>query len=234
MRVAGSADGERAQTALAELCERYWYPVYTFLRRRTGDGQHAEDLTQGLFCELLERGDFAKLDPERGRFRSFLLTAASHHLARAAEFERAEKRGGGRKAFSIDRAGAETRLRLDPADGRTPERAFERAWALTQLECALERVEREYAQMNQKKLFAALKPFLAGRTEDGLGRVAKALRMEVGAVRVALHRARRRLGQALRAEVAETVSAPGEVESEIDALFESLAAERPGNLAESP
>ncbi len=221
MHAAGSG-GPRAQEALAELCQCYWYPVYAFLRRKVGDADRAEDLTQGLFCELIEREDFARLDPERGRFRAFLWTAAGHHLARVHEHDGAQKRGGGRSRVSIDAASAETRMGIDPVEEHTPERAFARAWALTQLERALARVQEEYAGMGRGKLFDALRPHLSGQGEEALTEVAKQLRMDAGAVRVALHRMRRRVGQALRGEIAETVSAPGEVEGELLELWEAL------------
>ena len=209
--------------ALEELCERYWYPIYAFIRRRVGDVDQAEDLTQGFFCELLEKSELARADRERGRFRSFLLTAARHYLARQKEREGALKRGGGRTLLSIDRTLGESRLSHEPVDERTPERAFERDWALSQLERALERLQAEYESTGRGELFAGLKPWLSGHGVGDQAKLAGELGMEPGACKVALHRLRRRLALALRAEVAETVETPDQVDEELGLLFEALS-----------
>ena len=215
---------QTARAALAELSERYWYPIYAFLRRQVRDADRAEDLTQGFFCELIEKSELARADPDRGRFRSFLLTAARHYLARQKENEAALKRGGGHTLLSFDRQAGESRLSFEPADYRTPERAFEHDWAVNQLEAAIERLRLEYESSGRSELFAALKPWLSGQPEGDQTTLAKQLGMEPSACKVALHRLRRRMGLALRAEVAETVESPREVDEELALLFRALAA----------
>jgi DNA-directed RNA polymerase specialized sigma24 family protein len=188
---------DSAHAALAELTERYWYPIYAFMRRQSGDSHQAEDLTQGFFCELIEKSGLARADPERGRFRTFLLTAGRHYMARQKEHDGALKRGGGRTLLAFGRKLGESRMSMEPSDGRTPERAFERDWAL--------------------------KPWLSGQGDGDQAELAQRLGLELSACKVALHRLRKRMGLSLRAEVAETVETPAEVDAELALLFEALA-----------
>lgn len=219
------ADGaaERA-AALAELCELYWYPIYAFARRRGADPADAEDRVQAFFADLLERGDIARADRVRGRFRSFLLTAFTHFESKAREREGALKRGGGLRAVSLDGAEAELRLAELGSDADDPERLYRRAWALTLLEVVIGRLGREYADSGRGELFGALRPTLVGDgVEGGLAAVAAALDTTEGAVKVAAHRLRQRFAALLRREVGETLADPDEVEDELRGLFEALA-----------
>ena len=220
---AGRANADDAESALATLCRSYWYPVYAFIRRRGAPAADAEDLTQEFFATLLEK-DYVRLaDPERGRFRTFLLTAVSRFLTKQHERNRAGKRGGGRMVLSLDLAEGEDRYRLEPVEQWTPERLFERRWALTLLERVIVRLRERYAEQGKGALFEQLKDFLTQPEADGLlADLAKSLGMTEGALKVAIHRLRRRYRDLLKEEVGETVSAPDELADELDCLLAAL------------
>jgi len=217
---ARESSGAPAGRALAELCERYWLPLYGFARRKCGSVHEAQDLAQGFFVELLERDLLNRADPARGRFRTFLLAAFQHFISHQWERQRAAKRGGGRTPLSLDFAWAESRLALEPAVDDNPEREFERLWALQLLDAALEAVRLQYDSRGQGHVFAALKPFMLG--EQGkvrLSQVADQLGISEGAAKVALHRLRTRYREALRAEICATLSDVNEADDEIRRLF---------------
>jgi RNA polymerase sigma-70 factor (ECF subfamily) len=214
-----------AEAALATLCERYWYPVYAFVRRRGHQPAEAQDLTQEFFAALLEKEYLRSADRERGRFRTFLLTAVSRFLSKQAERDAAQKRGGGRKPLSIDTAVAEGRYRLEPADPATPEALYERRWALTVLDGAIERLRVDYDRKGKSELFGRLRPYLiATDDEPDYRELAAKLMMTAGALKVAIHRLRRRFGAALKEEIAATVTGPEEVEDEIGRLLAAVRA----------
>jgi RNA polymerase sigma-70 factor (ECF subfamily) len=221
---AGAADTEPARRALSQLCESYWYPLYAYLRRRGHDFEEARDLTQGFFAHLLGKGDIRLADPARGRFRSFLLTACKNYVLNRAEELRALKRGGGRELLSLDFEEAEGRFRLEAVEHDTPETLYEAAWARELLEHVVDRLRRDYQERGQAALFRALEVDLAGAAG---GRTyadkARDLDMSEAAVKTAAHRMRKRFQDLLRAEIAETLVEPAEVESEIRALFEALS-----------
>jgi RNA polymerase sigma-70 factor (ECF subfamily) len=222
---AGDPDAPLASESLAELCGAYWYPLYAYIRRRGHDPERARDLTQDFFARLLEKGLLAEVDPARGRFRSFLRTVCAHFLANRRDWDHARKRGGGRAALPIDAADAEGRYALELADGLTPERIFDRSWALTLLGRVLERLGREYDEAGKAAAFEALRGALSG--DDGApsyATVAARLGTTEGAARVAAHRLRRRYGELLRQEIAATLAEPDEVDDEIRALFAALEA----------
>ena len=209
--------------ALADLCNRYWYPLYIFVRRRVADLDEARDLTQEFFARLLEKNTLALADPERGRFRSFLLTAFKHFLINEWEKSRAQKRGGGRKALAFDFDSKEAQIALEPQHTWTPERLYERHWALTLLEQVLAQLRREYHKGGKSKLFAQLKVFLVGESAAAShAEAAERLGMTEGAVKVAAHRLRKRYRELLRQEVGQTVANESEIDDEIRALFRSL------------
>jgi RNA polymerase sigma factor (sigma-70 family) len=216
----GSAD---AQRAVAALCESYWYPVYAFVRRQGADADDAMDLTQGFFARLLEKRDLAGVERGRGRFRWWLLLAVKHYLANERDRSRAAKRGGGKKAVSIDAADAESRYRLEPSHDDTPERIFERRWALTLLDQVLTALREECAAEGKSQLFESLKYCLAGTPQDDrYQRAAEELQMTEGAVRMAAHRLRRRYRELLRQQIAQTVETPEQIEEEIAFLFDAV------------
>ncbi len=215
-------DGESAQ-ALAELCQTYWYPVYAYVRRRVGDVHQAQDLTQAFFEQLLEKSTIATADPQRGRFRAFLLTACKRFLINEAQKANAEKRGGRRKRLPLDFDSGESRYSVVAVDSMTPERLFEQQWALTLLTQVLDALKNEYAVRGKQEHFEALKPFLSGRrSPDAYAAAAKALRLTDGAVKVAAHRMRQRYRELLRLRIAGTVEKPEDVDDEIRELFAVL------------
>ncbi len=221
---AAQGRSEPARAALGELCQLYWYPLYAFLRRRGASEQDAQEHVQAFFADLLEREAILAADPARGRFRSFLLASLSNFLGHLRERERALKRGGGERQLSIDWLSAEERFRLEPASDETPERVFERAWAAALLERTLTRLEQEYEAKNRGTLFRALRERLGDTSREVPGsEAARALKMNEQALRVTLHRLRKRYREILREEVAQTVSSAEEVEEELRALFETFS-----------
>lgn len=221
IRAAGHDDGFAARRALSELCELYWFPIYSFVRRRGNDHDRALDLTQGFFARLLERDGLASADPAKGRFRSYLLAACQHFLANQHDFASARKRGGGEPLLSLNLDNADSRYGLEPADGQTAEQEFERRWALTLLEQTLAGLRAEYVEAGKEALFEPLKGTLTGESESHAN-IASELGLSEGAVKVAAHRLRQRYRERLRAAIAETVDSPDEIDDEIRALFAAL------------
>jgi RNA polymerase sigma-70 factor (ECF subfamily) len=217
-------DTTRARDALARLCQVYWYPLYAYVRRRGHNAPDAQDLTQAFFEQLLRRQSLASADPERGRFRSFILTAMNHFLAVEWKKARAQKRGGGNPNLSLDWAAAEQRFDLEPATTLAPDRLFEKHWALTLLGEVLSRLEREYQAEGKGRLFAAIKETLLGRRESQpYAELAETLGMNEGALKVAVHRLRKRYRELIRAEIANTLDPSEDVEAEMRHLFQVLA-----------
>jgi len=219
---AGDARNPLSREALASLCKIYWPPVYAYVRRRGHDPESARDLTQGFFTNFLESGSFGRADPARGRFRSYLLGAVNHYLANEWDRTRSLKRGGGEVAISLDLESAEAR-RLEPAHDLTPEKIFERRWALALLEHVLARLWQEKEASRNPERFERLMPLLTGGGADASYRqLAADLGMTEAAVKVAVHRLRRRYGELLREEVAQTVRDPSEVDEELRYLLSVL------------
>jgi RNA polymerase sigma factor (sigma-70 family) len=221
---AGEQPSPQAADALEKLCRAYWLPIYAFVRRQGRSPHDAQDLTQEFFARLLEKKSLAVADPARGRFRSFLLASLKHFLANKWDKARAQKRGGGQRLIPIDAATAETRHGLEPADPATADKIYERRWALALLDQVLRRLREEYVSDGREKLFEQLKPTLteASRTVR-YAEIAARLGTNEGAVKVAVHRLRQRYREVLRAEIADTVAGPGEVEDEIRNLFAALS-----------
>ena len=219
---AGGAESEASREALAELCRSYWYPLYAYARRRGESDEDARDLTQGFFCSLLERRDLARLSPERGRFRAFLLAALKHYMANERDRDRAQKRGGGRARLSIDYDQADSRWRIEPAHELSPEHVFQRQWALALLARTLEGLRSEYGSAGKLGLFEALEPLLEGEAPGRYAELAQRLDSTPGALKVAAHRLRRRYRERLRAEIAHTVRRPEDVDDEVRELFRIL------------
>jgi RNA polymerase sigma-70 factor (ECF subfamily) len=216
----GSAD---SRAALATLCADYWYPLYAYVRRRVADSHAAHDLIQEFFARLLERDVLATADPRRGRFRSFLLTSLQHFLTNQWDRSQAQKRGGGRAIIPLDIRHGEARYALEPADRQTAERLFERQWAETLLDRVMDQLRAEFTRGGKQQQFEQLKSFLTGRNAGvSYAEAARQLQMSEGAAMVASHRMRRRYRELLRAEIAQTVADPDEVEDEIRRLFVSL------------
>ncbi len=220
---AGRPTSPEAGRALEALCGAYWYPLYAHARRRGLDADLAQDRTQAFFARLLEKGDLAVADRARGRFRSFLLAAFEHFLANARDYDHAAIRGGGRPSLSLDFAAGESRLGLEPSHETTPERIFDRQWALTLLDRALARLRDEYHAAGKGPLFDALTPSLAGDRGTPYVEVAARLGMTEGAVKVAAHRLRARGRDLVRDEIAQTVASPDEIDDELGQLFAALS-----------
>lgn len=213
---AGRSDSPRATAALETLCRAYWPPLYAFVRRRGYSPEEAQDLTQEFFARLLQRNDLATVSPEKGRFRSFLLTVLKHFLVNEWHRGRCQKRGGGQVAMALDALPVEARCQIEGMETVTPETVFERHWAFTVLDRTLARLREEYARTGRSDLFDLLIQTLPGQ-ERTVPRAELAGRcgISIGAVDVAVHRLRRRYGELLREEIAHTVSDPGEIDDEI-------------------
>jgi RNA polymerase sigma-70 factor (ECF subfamily) len=211
--------------ALEKLCRAYWFPLYAFVRRRGHDVEEARDLTQGFFAVLLEKNYVAAADVQRGRFRTFLLSAMSHYLANEWNRAHAKKRGGNLPRFSLDALDAESRYRLEPADDATPERCYDRRWAEAVLEGVIAQLRREYDDAGRGQRFDDLKGHLLGEP-DAPDYETLAARMGIGlnGVRSVVHRMRKRFAALVRSDIAQTVTSPEDVEDEIRHLFHSLAA----------
>jgi RNA polymerase sigma-70 factor (ECF subfamily) len=222
---AGDGDASGASEALSDLCAAYWFPLYAFVRRKGNDPDRALDLTQGYFARLLEKGLVASADPSRGRFRSFLLADCAHFLAHERERDGAIRRGGGRPILSIDGADAEGRYRLEPSHEQTPERLFDRDWALALLESVLDGLRRDYERTGRGSTFDILKVVLTdGPRSVRQAELARRLGTTEAAAQVAVHRLRSRYRDALRATIAATVADESEVDDELKALFAALGA----------
>jgi RNA polymerase sigma-70 factor (ECF subfamily) len=220
---AGNPDAPEAFEALANLCQSYWYPIYAYVRRKGHTPEQAQDLTQDFFTYVLERDLVAKADPERGRFRGFLRTVCARVLSTERERATARKRGGGKSALSIDVGDAETRYSREPSHELTPERIFDRTWALTLLGRVFDQLRSEYDAAGRAAIFDELRAVLTGASQaDSYATIALRLGTSDGAIRVAVHRLRRRYGILLRQEIAATVGDPIEIDDEIRSLFSAL------------
>ena len=212
-----------SRRALAELCEVYWYPLYAFIRRRGLSSEDARDMTQGFFAELLEKETLQVADRQRGRFRSFLLAAASHFLSNQRRNARTLKRGGNRRLLALNFASGERRYSLEPFHELTAEKIYDRRWAMTLLDQVLDKLHGESVAAGKQELFDTLTPYLGGsRQTVPYQDVARRLKMTEGAVKVAVHRLRRRCRDVLRDEIAQTVADPAEIDDELRSLFASV------------
>ena len=221
------ANSPGAAEALETLCRTYWYPLYAYVRRQGHNAEDAEDLTQGFFCHLLERQFLESVDRQKGRFRSFLLASFNYFLSHQRVMARAQKRGGGQPLVSLDDESPEQRFHREPVSNDTPEKMFERRWALTVLEQAQARLRDDYQSHGKAALFDRLRAFLKEEGDAAQYRQeAVALGMTPGAVTVAVHRLRQRYREMILAEISRTVSAPEEVESEYRYLREVLSGAR--------
>src|SRR5687767_14609044 len=204
---AGDRQSARSDEALARLCTDYWPPLYAYIRRSGHSLHAAQDLTQEFFARLLEKNFFQSADRERGRFRSFLLGAVKHFLSNQKKAARAQKRGGGKPLLSLDFRSAESAYQTDPADSQTPDRLFEQQWALLLLDRILQRLADEFAAKGKPQQWVVLREFLtAGMDHRPYADAAAELGMSEAAVRMAVHRLRKRYRQLLRDEIAQTVA----------------------------
>jgi RNA polymerase sigma-70 factor (ECF subfamily) len=220
VRAAGGEDSPQATEALEKLCRTYWYPLYAHVRRHGHGPEEAQDLTQEFFARLLAKEYTARADPALGRFRSFLLACLEHFLSEQRRRGRRLKRGGGQTLISWDAMRAEERYRAEPVDSVTPDQAYDRRWALTLLEQALARLGQEQSAAGKSELFAQLTDYLWGESSgSGYAKIAKRLGLREGALKVTVHRLRRRYRELLREEVAHTTGNREEVDDELRFLI---------------
>ena len=220
---AGDPDRKQARSALVSLCEHYWYPLYAYLRRQGYPADQAQDLTQEFFLRLLEGRYLDRADPEKGRFRAFLLTSLKFFVADEQDRRRAIKRGGGAPVLSLEFTSGEERYLREPAHGETPQRIFARRWALAVLDRVMERLRNEFARHGRPEHFERMKVFLLGNSDAPYAAMAREMNTSEGALKVAIHRLRKRYRELFRQEIADTVAAPGEVESELRFLAAVLS-----------
>jgi RNA polymerase sigma factor (sigma-70 family) len=218
---AGDPDHPEARSALVSLCENYWYPLYAYLRRRGYPADQAQDLTQEFFIRVLEGRYLDRADPERGRFRSFLLSSLKFFVADEEDRNRALKRGGG-ALVPLEFSSGEERYQREPAHDETPERIFERRWALSVLDRVVERLRSEFVQHGRPEHFERLKVFLLGQSDAPYAALAREMNTSEGALKVAIHRLRKRYRELFRQEIADTVADPADVESELRHLASVL------------
>jgi len=221
---AGQRSTPQSDRALEELCRTYWFPLYAYVRRRGHTREDAEDLTQAFFTRFLARNYLAGLSAERGRFRAFLLASLKHFLANEWDKSRRQKRGGGVAPLSLDWQTADTKFQV-AANEPSPDRAFDREWAVTLLAKVVERLQAECAAEGKANQFEQLKIFLtAGKGELSHAAAAQKLGMDETAVRVAVHRLRKRYRALLRDEIAQTLADAADVDEEMRALFGAFSA----------
>jgi RNA polymerase sigma-70 factor (ECF subfamily) len=217
---AGKRSTPQSARALEELCRTYWFPLYAYVRRRGHTKEDAEDLTQAFFARFLKKNYLTGLSTERGRFRAFLLASLKHFLINEWDKARRQKRGGGVTLLSLGWQTADTQFQIAATNEPSPDKAFDREWAVALLAKVIERLQIECEADGQAKQFAELKVFLtAGKGELSHADAAKALDMDEGAVRVAVHRLRKRYRQLLRDEIAQTLADSADVDEEMRALF---------------
>ncbi len=213
-----------SNTALATLCQTYWNPVYAFIRRSGYDPDQSQDLTQGFFALVLEKNYLGEADRERGRFRSFLLTAVKHFLANEWDRANALKRGGGQVSVSIDSVEAGTWYAPAAVEEATPESIFERGWALSLLENVMAKLRAEFVAAEKAGQFDSLALFLNRESDDArYDTIAAEMGVSAGALRMSVHRMRRKYRDLLRAEIAQTVSTVAEIDDEIRFLMQVLS-----------
>jgi len=222
--LAAASSPNDARAALTSLCEAYWNPVYVFIRYSGYDSDKAQDLTQEFFARLIEKNYLKDADRTRGRFRSFLLASVKHFLSNESDRDRALKRGGGQAPVSFDAIEAERWYMPAAADDVTPETLFERRWAVSLLGRVIGLLRKEYVDAGKQDLYAALETFLNNDSEDQrYEQVAARIGVSAGALRMSVLRMRRRYRALLRAEIAETVTEPEEIDEEIRFLMSRLA-----------
>jgi len=221
---AGAPGSPAADVALEELCRTYWYPLYAYVRHQGHSPEDAEDLTQAFFARFLAKNYLVGLDSNRGRFRAFLLASLKHFLANEWDRSRRQKRGGGAILLSLDYQGADTRYQIDPPDDLSPDKLFDRAWATTLLERVINRLRDEHRTGEGAGQFEQLKPYLmVGSSNIPYAEAAATLGMSEGAVRVAVHRLRRRYRELLQQEIIQTLSDPAQAEEEMRSLMAAFA-----------
>jgi RNA polymerase sigma-70 factor (ECF subfamily) len=221
---AGRKSSPQSDRALGELCQTYWYPLYAYVRRQGQTKEDAEDLVQAFFASFLEKNYLEGLSAERGKFRAFLLASLKHFLANEWDKSQRQKRGGGAQHLSLDWQSADERFQLDPPDPSSPDKTFDREWAVALLERVVTRLHDECVADGKEKLFEQTKGYLmVGEKAIPYADAARSLKMDEGAIRVAVHRLRKRYRELLRDEIAQTLDDPAQVAEELKSLQAALA-----------
>ena len=221
---AGDDQNHGSTEALARLCQTYWYPLYAYVRKRVNSHDEAQDLTQAFFCRFIEQDFAATADPDRGRFRAFLLTACRHFLSKERDHARAQKRGGGKLPLSLDFASGESRYVAGPAETLTAEQLYERQWAIALLDRVMHHLEVEMQESGRSDNFDHLKGLLAGSSNNPTyAETASLLGTTEAAARMAVSRMRKRYRELLRQEIAETVEHVSDVDDEVRRLFNTFS-----------
>ena len=223
VRLAGRADGLASDEAVEQLCQVYWYPIYAFARRMGSTVPEAQDLTQDFFKHLLQSDLFHRADPSVGRFRSFLLKSFKNFVGQARIKARAAKRGGNCEFVTIRPVGAESRYQIEPMDHRSADRLFDRSWAITLVERALQRLEDEAQQAGRGLQFKRLQGFLLGDSQEGYAAASRDLGLSEGALRVTVHRLRARCRELFCDELAQTITSAADFDAELRHLLSVLA-----------
>lgn len=221
---AGGRGTPQADVALEELCRTYWYPLYVYVRRHGHSREDAQDLTQAFFARLLEKNYLEGVTSDRGKFRAFLLVAVKRFLANEWDRANRQKRGGGELPLSLDWQDADTRYQINPADNISPDKLYDRAWAMTVLERVITRLRDENSADGKAAMYAQCERFLMmGKDAISYGQVAASLQIPEGTLRVTVHRFRRRYRELLREEISQTLSDPALADEEMQALFSALS-----------
>jgi RNA polymerase sigma factor (sigma-70 family) len=221
---AGETTSSRSSAALEQLCRTYWYPLYAHVRRNGHGPEDAQDLVQEFFARFLGQHSVRRADRSRGRFRTFLLTSLKHFLINEWNRANREKRGGGHRLISLDAEATETRFLAEPADERSPDKAFERRWAMVVLDRVLEQLQAELTAVGRGQVFEELKSFLTGEEhESSYAEIGRRLGMTEGNLKVTVHRLRHRYRELLRKEVSLTVEVPEAIDEEIRYLIAALS-----------
>ena len=217
-------DSEIRRASLGELCEAYWYPLFAYLRRSGHSPEQSADYVQGFFAELIDKGFLSAVSPEQGRFRWFMMSAIKRHVAKQIEKQAAQKRGGDRQFFSLNIDDAEQRYQLEPVDGWTAEKLFDRRWALAVLHQSLEKLQAEQEAKGKLELYLALQPTLSGvpMTLEQYTEIGERFRIPAGAVKVAALRLRQKYRDTIRAIVAQTVVESDGISDELEELLSAL------------
>ena len=217
-QILAARDGSdtEARKALEGLCQTYWQPLYAYVRHQGSNPDEARDLTQGFFAEFLDKDFLSDVDPEKGRFRAFMLASLRHFLSHERDRVEALKRGGGTTTLSLDVEAGEAGYALRPTEAMTPVDVFERRWAMTVLDRAMSRLQEESATSGIGDQFKELKQYLtSAEPQEPYREVGETLGISEGAVATAVHRLRQRYARCLRAEIAETVVNPAEIDDEL-------------------
>jgi len=222
--VTAGEESAQGREALSRLCQTYWYPLYSYVRRSGHNQEDAQDLTQEFFARLLSRDYLKAADPEKGKFRSFLLIVLKRFMANEWDKAQRQKRGGGKQIVSLDAQDTENRYLCEPIDELSPEKLYDRRCAMTLLEQVMRRLAAEFEGEGKAALFSELRPFLSGDDEGiSYSELSQRTGMSEGSLRVAVCRLRQRYREVLRLEVANTVQSPEAIDDEIRDLFSALS-----------